>query len=143
MYDADSDRLVVSDVGDASVADDGQIFVINDASTADGAVEPARTIAGPSTMLGNPVDIILSGTTLRVAEKSNDAILVYTEIFSGESGDIAPTLSTASVKPESLVELKAMPDLMDFSDMALAESTIGGISAVSYTHLTLPTIYSV
>ena len=131
VYDADSDRLVVSDVGDASVADDGQIFVINDASTADGAVEPARTIAGPSTMLGNPVDIILSGTTLRVAEKSNDAILVYTEIFSGESGDIAPTLSTASVKPESLVEMKAMPDLMDFSDMALAESTIGGISVSS------------
>ncbi len=131
VYDAASDRLVVSDVGDASVADDGQIFVINNASTADGAVTPARTIAGPSTMLGNPVDIILSGTTLRVAEKSNDAILVYTNIFSGDSGDIAPTLSTASVKPESLAEIMDMPEMTDFSDNALADVTIGGISASS------------
>ncbi|AYA64183.1 hypothetical protein [Alteromonas sp. RKMC-009] len=131
VYDADSDRLVVSDVGDASIADDGQIFVINNASTVDGAVEPARTIAGPSTMLGNPVDIILSGTTLRVAEKSNDAILVYTNIFSGDSGDIAPTLATSSVKPESLAELTDMPEMADFSDQALADVTIGGVSASS------------
>merc|ERR1739841_92595 len=37
-YDADSDTLVVTDVGDAAIADDGRLYVIENASTANGAV---------------------------------------------------------------------------------------------------------
>ncbi|GGW80534.1 collagen-like triple helix repeat-containing protein [Alteromonas halophila] len=131
VYDEDSDRLVLSDVGDAAVADDGQLFVINNASMADGNVEPHRTIGGPDSMLGNPVDIILSGTTLRVAEKSNDAILTFTNIFSGESGDMAPALSVAQSKPESLAEVMEHEPRNDISDTALTSMVVQGVSVSS------------
>ncbi|GGF55291.1 YncE family protein [Alteromonas lipolytica] len=127
VYHAQSDLLVVSDVGDAAVADDGQLFVINGAAMADGNIQPARQISGPMSMLGNPVDIILSGTTLRVAEKSNDAILIFTNIFDGADGDIAPALATATSKPESLAQVMPMMMAMDASDNALTSATINGI----------------
>lgn len=118
VYDRGSDRLVVSDVGDAASATDGKIFVINAASRVDGNVPVARTIAGPATGLGNPVDIELTGTDLRVAEKANDTLLIFHDIFAGPSGDIAPSLRVPSTKPESL----AMVDMsawhrVDISDI--------------------------
>ncbi|GAA4949379.1 hypothetical protein GCM10025791_31990 [Halioxenophilus aromaticivorans] len=115
-YDATGDRLVVSDVGDADVATDGAIFVIESAASADGNTSVARHISGPTTMLGNPVDIVLNGSELRVAEKSNDAILVYADIFSGDSGDVEPDLITSSVKPESLVQVPDTFNLIDASE---------------------------
>jgi hypothetical protein len=118
VYDRASDRLVVSDVGSAAAADDGQIFVINAASSADGAVEPARRINGPATGLGNPVDIILSGADLRVAEKANDTLLVFNDIFGGPSGDVAPNLRVVSAKAESLAQVDHTAYLrMDVSDI--------------------------
>ncbi|WOI36441.1 hypothetical protein R1T43_14710 [Alteromonas sp. CI.11.F.A3] len=131
VYEPMSDRLVVSDVGDAAVADDGQLFVLASAATADGATVPTRTISGVSTVLGNPVDIALTGSTLRVAEKSNDAILVFTNIFSGESGDIAPDLVTSTSKPESIAELTDVEMQMDASDNGLSTMPIKGISVTS------------
>lgn len=130
-YEPKSNRIVLSDVGDASVADDGQIFVIENVSSADGAVVPTRVIGGASTQLGNPVDIILTGSDLRVAEKSNDAILVFSNIFNGESGDIAPTLSTPSVKPESLAEFKELDEMKDASDDGITTMPIMGLSVSS------------
>lgn len=124
-YDADSDRLVVSDVGDAAVADDGAIFVIDDASTAMGNVSVARHIAGPDTLLGNPVDIVLSGSELRVAEKSNDAILVYRDIFNGDSGNIMPDASTSTSKPESLAEVMTPMMISDVSDTTNPDDVMG------------------
>ena len=131
VYDASTDRLIVSDVGDASVADDGQVFVLSGASMADGMVEPMRQIGGPMSMLGNPVDIILTGTTLRVAEKSNDAVLVFSNIYSGMSGDMAPDLASASVKPESLAEVMPMPMMYDISDNALNTTSLLGVAVSS------------
>ena len=131
VYEPMSDRLVVSDVGDAAVADDGQLFVLTSAATADGATVPTRTIGGASTVLGNPVDIALTGSTLRVAEKSNDAILVFTNIFSGESGDIAPDLVTSTSKPESIAELTDVEMQMDASDNGLSTMPIKGLSVTS------------
>ena len=139
VYDAGSDRLVVSDVGDAAVADDGQLFVINNAAMADGNTLPARQVGGPMSMLGNPVDIILTGTTLRVAEKSNDAILVFTNIFDGPDGDMAPTLATTTSKPESLAQVMPAMDLMDASDNALTATTINGIVVSSNPSAAGPT----
>ena len=131
VYEAMSNRLVVSDVGDASVADDGQLFVIESAASADGMVVPTRVVGGASTQLGNPVDIILSGSDLRVAEKSNDAILVFSNIFTGASGDVAPTLSTPSVKPESLVEFTDAMVKWDASDDGITTMPISGLSVSS------------
>jgi hypothetical protein len=131
VYDRSSDKLVLSDVGDASSASDGAIFVIGNASLADGNVTVERSIAGPSTMLGNPVDIVLSGSDLRVAEKSNDAILVFSNIFAGPSGDIAPTLATAATKPESLVEFSASMTHSDVSDTWEADTTLLGVAVSS------------
>ena len=139
VYDAGSDRLVVSDVGDAAVSDDGQLFVIDNAAVADGNTVPARQVGGPMSMLGNPVDIILTGTTLRVAEKSNDAILVFTNIFDGPDGDMAPTLATTTSKPESLAQVMPAMDLTDASDNALTATTINGIVVSSNPSAAGPT----
>ena len=139
VYDAGSDRLVVSDVGDAAVSDDGQLFVIDNAAVADGNTVPARQVGGPISMLGNPVDIILTGTTLRVAEKSNDAILVFTNIFDGPDGDMAPTLATTTSKPESLAQVMPAMDLTDASDNALTATTINGIVVSSNPSAAGPT----
>ncbi|WP_421710624.1 hypothetical protein [Alcanivorax sp.] len=130
-YQADSDTLVVSDVGDAAVADDGRLYVIEEASTAEGTVTPARTLAGPATKLGNPVDLVLDDSTVYIAEKSNDAILVYRNVFSGDSGDIAPTRMVDSIKPESLaiiVEPALQPDL---SDIDSTGTTFTGVAVTS------------
>ena len=131
VYEPMSNRIVLSDVGDAAVADDGQIFVLDNVSTADGATVPTRVIGGATTQLGNPVDIILTGSDLRVAEKSNDAILVFSNIFNGESGDVAPTLSTPSVKPESLAEFTDLETMVDSSDDGITTMPIRGLSVSS------------
>ncbi|GEA09315.1 hypothetical protein KUL42_40760 [Alteromonas sp. KUL42] len=131
VYDAKSNRVVLSDVGDAAVADDGQLFVIENASSADGATVPSRMIGGDASLLGNPVDIALTGTDLRVAEKSNDAILVFSNIFNGENGNIAPTLVTSTIKPESIAEFTELTTWRDASDNGITTTPIMGVAVSS------------
>ena len=139
VLDETTNKLVLSDVGSASDATDGSIFVINNAATADGNVTIARAISGPNSMLGNPVDIILSGTDLRVAEKSNDAILIFSNIFSGDSGDIAPDLVTSTEKPESLVEVTAEYNGNDVSDSTNGAEAILSVAVSSNPSAVGPT----
>ena len=118
-YDRGTNRLVVSDVGLATSDSDGALFVIRNASSArdtatgtggDEIVVPVRSISGPSTRLGNPVDVLMRGQDLYVAEKLNGGgqILRFNLILTGNSGDIAPNqaVSTASLGsvggPESI-----------------------------------------
>lgn len=121
-YDRPSDQLVVSDVGSATDDSDGALFVIAnaseaaDAATGGGAaiVEPARSLRGAATLLGNPVDILLRPDgRLFVAEKANGGgqILVFDDLLTGTgSGDLAPdqAVTTASLgstgTPEALAE---------------------------------------
>ena len=131
VLDKLTNKLVLSDVGSASDATDGSIFVINNASSAEGNVTVARSIAGPNSMLGNPVDITLSGTDLRVAEKSNDAILVFSNIYNGASGDITPDLITSSEKPESLVEVAESYQAIDVSDITDSAAAILSVAVSS------------
>jgi len=131
VYDSNTNKLILSDVGSASDATDGSLFVINNASTADGLVSVARSIAGPATMLGNPVDITLEGSDLRVAEKSNDAVLVFSNIFSGESGDITPDLVTSTIKPESITKVGMQNVMADISDSDTANMTLLGVAVSS------------
>lgn len=130
-YRADTDTLVITDVGDAAVADDGRLYVIEGAASADGMVTPARTLAGPATSLGNPVDLILDGDTAYIAEKSNDAVLIYRNVFSGESGDVAPDRIVDSTKPESLA-LVLSPDIgADLSDIDTVGTVFTGLAVTS------------
>lgn len=131
VYDEHTNKLVLSDVGSASDATDGSLFVINNAAQADGNTAVARSIAGPASMLGNPVDISLTGSDLRVAEKSNDAILVFSNIFSGPSGDISPDLVTATTKPESIAEAVMPTDIADISDSQMVNMPLLGVAVSS------------
>lgn len=131
VYDRTTDKLILSDVGDAASATDGSLFVIGNASSANGNVSVERSISGPSSMLGNPVDIVLTGTDLRVAEKSNDAILVFSNIFSGASGDITPALVTPNVKPESLVQVSTSIMESDISDTWKSDVSLRGVAVSS------------
>ena len=74
-YDPVSNTLILSDVGDAMSATDGQLFVIADASTADDDVEVQLQIGGDLTKLGNPVDLSFDGSSVYIAEKSNSLLL--------------------------------------------------------------------
>ncbi|MEL0633960.1 hypothetical protein V6237_14345 [Pseudoalteromonas carrageenovora] len=131
VYDSNTNKLVLSDVGSTTDATDGSLFVINNASTAEGLVSVARSIAGPATMLGNPVDISLEGSDLRVAEKSNDAVLVFSNIFSGQSGDITPDLVTSTIKPESISKLGMQNEMPDISDSDTANLALLGVAVSS------------
>ena len=130
VYDESNDALVVSDVGDAGVSTDGAIYVIRGASSANGTVVADGTIAGPATELGNPVDLELDGNDLRVAEKANDKLLIFTNVFSvGTStssnapvasggGDLTPVVSVSEEKPESLATRREPLDVpTDSSDL--------------------------
>ncbi|WP_024612230.1 hypothetical protein [Pseudoalteromonas sp. TB64] len=131
VFDSNTNKLILSDVGSATDATDGSLFVIDNASSADGAVSVARSIAGPTTMLGNPVDISLEGTDLRVAEKSNDAILIFSNIFAGESGDITPDLVTSTIKPESITKVGMQNEMADISDSDTLNMPLLGVAVSS------------
>lgn len=102
--------LIVSDVGpltsnaDAGFDTDGEIYIIPNASTANGALDASVVISGSNTLLGNPVDIDLQNGDLRVAEKANGGgqILVFTSILTSPGGNIAPTVAEAYAVPEAL-----------------------------------------
>ncbi|CAA6820562.1 MAG: Unknown protein, partial [uncultured Thiotrichaceae bacterium] len=104
VYDASTDRLIVSDVADPASADDGSIYVFDSASMLQGAVTPNRTLRGPNTHLGNPVDLQMRGNDLLVAEKANEGgrLLLYKDIASGLEGDVAPDGDFLLAAPESI-----------------------------------------
>lgn len=155
-YDFGSDTLVVSDVGAATTSDqpgflnDGSLYVLENASTADGNVTPRRVVEGRWTLLGNPVDIILNGDEVRVAEKAGDFLLVFDNIFDPNSetlpDEVMPDLVKTEIKPESLVaappefeepdpgeepgEPVGNPDVTDIDD---ADIEIDSVFAVSNT----------
>ncbi|MDY7003648.1 MAG: hypothetical protein SWX82_06710 [Cyanobacteriota bacterium] len=109
IYVESSDTLLLSDVGSAMDPNDGQLFVIDNVSSASGNVPVRTQIGGDNTLLGNPVDITFDGNSLYVAEKSNDVILRYDNILD-LSGvlNIAASGSVARNKPES-VALTPLP----------------------------------
>lgn len=88
-YSKEDNKMVLTDVGDGAVADDGAIVVISNfssvfAGTANrgtiGASAQVR-IAGSNTMLGNPVDVAYDNDTkyIYVAERANEGgkVLIF------------------------------------------------------------------
>ncbi len=97
----DSNVLYLSDVGDPMITTDGQLFVIDGANTAVGLKQVKQRIQGGQ--LGNPVDIELRPgltTNLYVAEKSNDAVIVYTRNLMTGLFELSKSLAVS--KPESV-----------------------------------------
>lgn len=124
-YDADGDRLVLGDVGEAGSDDDGKLYVVDGASTANGEVTAAVTFKGNQTRLGNPVDLQLTGTDVRIAEKANGggAILVYRDIFNRAGGNVAADVALDTPAPESLevvLEADPAPGVTDILDPTTA-----------------------
>ena len=101
--------VIVSDVGaitsGAGAGADGALFRFTDDGMINGNVPPSGyyMVAGDQTLLGNPVDLFVSGTTTVVAEKTNDLILVFNG-FTETTGieNIAPDFQRAVTKPESI-----------------------------------------
>lgn len=110
-----ADSLIVSDIGNATLATDGKIFVIADASVADGVIDVALQINNGNdallgnTMLGNPVDLAFDGLNLYVAEKSQGVVLRFDDILNSAGGDVAPAATTAQDSPESVA---VVPDYL-------------------------------
>ena len=89
------------------MATDGALLTIENAATANGNTEVGKLVAGPTTLLGNPVDIAFDGVDLYVAEKANGggALQVWRNFLTDNSlvGNAAPSDSVATPNPESLV----------------------------------------
>jgi len=132
VYDAAADRLIVSDVADPTSADDGSIYVFETASMLSGTVTPDRTIRGAATHLGNPVDLQLNDGDLYVAEKANESgrIMVFNDIATGASGNIAPDADYLVAGPESIVtETVGQMIANDVSD--LSNAMVGSLHITS------------
>ncbi|MEZ5534570.1 MAG: hypothetical protein R3F02_02995 [Thiolinea sp.] len=104
VHDVKHDRLIVSDVGDAGVANDGRIYVIENASSAEGVTELRLELAGAQTLLGNPVDLAFDGRNLYVAEKSNNQLQKIENIYDLNGlQNRAPDKASPFTAPESVV----------------------------------------
>lgn len=114
-YNAATDELILTDVGDAASAEDGSLFVIPNAMTAVGNTPVSVMVAGPESMLGNPVDVVFDGRSAYVAEKSNDAILRFDDVLSADMmGDAAPSAMFELLKAESV--------WLSYADMMMGDS---------------------
>lgn len=127
--------VLLSDIGDAAVADDGALFVFSDDGTINNNVI-MTPIAGPATMLGNPVDVILQDGAAIVAEQSNNVILVFNDVAT-LTGDVVPSFQTAFTAPESIVSLGdgigavnaiTVPDASDISATDIVARLLVGLN---------------
>ena len=111
-YSEADDVLVMTDIGDAADANtDGGFQVIQDFSAKLDATENGSSIAladqtrvaGPSTQMGNPIDVAYDNDTKTVfiAEVGNGKILAFADALNA-SGDVAPTVSNDLMSASSI-----------------------------------------
>lgn len=103
-YDAGRDLLVVSDVGSAASATDGQLLTVASASTASGPTPVRARVAGNASGLGNPVDLVLTSEgAVYVAEKASGRVLRFDDLLTTTgTRDVAPDASRAVADAESV-----------------------------------------
>ena len=135
-YVMDQDMMILTDVGEASSAEDGAYFIIENftASIADGviAAEEQRVIAGDQTLLGNPVDIAYDpyDGMIFVAERANGGGRVLGFNFS-DMGNIAPSFNMM-VPGASAIYL----DESDSTTTAVINTVEGSFEAIVYPNPT-------
>lgn len=132
-YAADSDTLIVTDVGAADDATDGHIYAVPNISSAQGNTAVNLHILGPDSMLGNPVDVAWDGSGLYVAEKANSAFLYFGNLLDMTGMmDSTPTYTLDAANPESLsiywTEMMMEDDMME-SDDDMMSGTIVDIAS--------------
>lgn len=114
VYLAEADRLIVTDVGatttfeqGADFASNGAILVLDGVSTASGQLEPRVLLAGPQTLLGNPVDVVYDQGSIFVAERANNLILRFDNILEYQGRvDAAPDAAISVPAPASILLLE-------------------------------------
>jgi len=127
-YDGTDDVMVMTDIGEAANAnDDGGFHVISDFTRkfdalSDGEVLPANMqvrVAGPSTALGNPIDVAYDSETdaVYISEVGNGKVLGYTSIDDG--GDLAPSYS------KDLMAASSIYFSSDETDGNIGNETVG------------------
>ena len=109
VYLKDEDVLIATDVGAATTADqpgfdtDGKVFLLGNASAASGDTEVEVQLAGPSTLLGNPVGAASDGIDLFITEKARDTVLRFSGVLELSGAvDAAPTGAVTVAKPEAV-----------------------------------------
>jgi hypothetical protein len=109
VYVSEQDLLVAVDIGHATLVDhegfdsDGMIWVLENASNANGNVTAKARLVGANTLLGNPVGLVLSGSDLYVAEKAKSLVLRFDNVLelTGDN-DLAPSAAVTIIEPESV-----------------------------------------
>jgi hypothetical protein len=103
-YVPGNDVLILSDVGDAMSASDGQLFTVEQASSAVDTAPVRLQLGGAATQLGNPVDLDFDGSNVYIDEKSNDMVLRYDNVLNLTGvQNVAANLTTSVTKAESVV----------------------------------------
>ncbi|MEM1121568.1 MAG: T9SS type A sorting domain-containing protein [Bacteroidota bacterium] len=133
-YDAARDVMYLTDVGAASNADDGAIFVINNFQTAsvDGTItmDEQIRIGGDATFLGNPVDIAYDGerAIIYVAERANGGGRVLGFDLPTSSGNLAPVYNDLHAGASAIYfadgnGTNLMPPVSEELDIRIATTT--------------------
>lgn len=124
FVDPAHDRLYVTDGSSASV------LVFNDASTADGNVAPARTIAGGATGLSFPwgIAVDLTRDILYVADEGADALFVF-DGASTVTGNVAPNRTLSG--PTSTIDNPRDIDVDGPTDRLYVVNFPAGVGTVS------------
>ena len=132
----DQDIMILTDVGEASSADDGAYFIIENfsAAIADSVITSSeqRVVSGDQTLLGNPVDIAYDpyDGMIFVAERANGGGRVLGFNYNDE-GNIAPSFNML-VPGASAIYL----DEADSTTTALINTTEGTFEASVYPNPT-------
>jgi hypothetical protein len=110
IYLPERDIVVVTDVGAATTSDqpgfdsDGALLVIEAASRARGPTPVRLRLAGPASLLGNPVSLARQGETIFVADNGLDLILRFDGLLERRGAlERAPDAALSIVKPESIL----------------------------------------
>ena len=100
-------------------------------------------IEGPNTMLGNPVDVVFEeeGERIFVAENTNGGGKLLAFDTPITNGDLIPVFNSDFEGASAVTFSGENIPIIELASRFYASSNTSG--AVSYTHLTLPTIYSV
>ncbi|MEM6965785.1 MAG: T9SS type A sorting domain-containing protein [Bacteroidota bacterium] len=132
-YDAASDLMILTDIGEASSATDGALIVISNFTTkaADGMISMSEQVrvSGGTSLLGNPVDVAYNSSDNRiyVAERAREGGLILGFKVPVLSGGIAPFYQ-APFAGASAVHFSCSDgaDLCEAIDGGTVEFTDGG-----------------
>ncbi|MEM1216327.1 MAG: T9SS type A sorting domain-containing protein, partial [Bacteroidota bacterium] len=138
-YQRSTDKMILTDVGQASSATDGAVLVVSNftAAAADNNISAAEQvrIAGPESLLGNPVDVAFDtiGQRLLIAERANNGGRVLAFAEPTMSGDVAPDYVDDFAGAAGIyIEGGTLPfTLQQLSDLFASSNTSGMIGYTS------------